>query len=543
MAELVTDPDISPVLSEQQWARLCEHAVPRTVAAGDLVFRTGEPDYPMVLVEEGEVDLVRDPLRWVGEEVIATVGPRGFVGELGLLNGQRAFLSARATGPGLVRLLDRTSLRRVLAQDDELGDLILHALWVRRDALRATAAALTLKIVGDGTSRAFLDLRRFAERFDLVHTAVALAPGDPVYSTVHEFAVDDLPVAFIQGEPILRATPGELAERLGLAYEPGAEGLVDVAIIGGGPAGLAAAIYAASEGLSAVLLEAVAPGGQAAATSRIENFLGFPFGVSGGDLIGQATLQAIKFGVRVCAPCEAVDLRPDGDTLAITLTDGSVIQARSAVVTSGAHYRQLPLARWAEFERVGIHYAATPLELRQVAESPVVVVGGANSAGQAAIFLAAGGCPVHLVVRRNDLAATMSSYLIDRIATDARIQVHTGSNVVGLDGGERLEAVEIDTVGRVPARGLFCFIGADPATSWLAALDRDDAGFIRTGTDVTTQSLEHWQRMGREPLPFETSIPRVFAAGDVRRGSMKRVAAAVGEGSSAIASVHRALAG
>ncbi|MCX6501481.1 MAG: FAD-dependent oxidoreductase [Microbacterium sp.] len=543
MAEFVEDPRLAPSLSEEQWERLCARAVPRTVADGDLVFRTGERDYPMILVEEGEVELVRDPLRWLGEEVVARVGPRSFVGELGLLNGQSAFLSARAVGPGRVRSLARADLRRVLAEDDELGDIILHALWERRESLRKGTAAYTLKFVGDATSQEFLALRRFAERFDLVHTAVGLAPDEVIENPAHRIDPADFPVAYIQGEPLVRATPGMVAERLGLAYERGEEGVVDVVIVGGGPAGLAAAIYAASEGLSAVLLDAVAPGGQAAATSRIENFLGFPFGVSGGALIGQATLQAIKFGVRVCAPCEAAALRSVDGGVEVTLADGGIIHARSAVVTSGAHYRQLPLERWEDFERGGIHYAATPLELRQVAESPVVVVGGANSAGQAALFLAANGCPVHLVVRRGDLGATMSSYLVDRIHTDARIQVHTRSNVVGLAGADRLEAVEIDTAGSVAARGLFCFIGADPATGWVSMLDRDDAGFIRTGTDVTTQTLDHWQRMGREPLPFETSIPRVFAAGDVRRGSMKRVAAAVGEGSSAIASVHRALAG
>ena len=264
--------------------------------------------------------------------------------------------------------------------------------------------------------------------------------------------------------------------------------------------------------------------------------------MSGGDLIGQASLQALKFGVRVYAPCEAVDLRPAGDDLDITLTDGRVIRARTAIVTSGAAYRTLDLDRWSEFEGAGIYYAATPLELRPVFESPVVVVGGANSAGQASLYLAANGCPVHLVVRGSDLGTRMSSYLVDRLLEEPRVDVHTRSRVVGLDGASSLERVRIDSIGDVEARGLFCFIGAEPATSWLADLDRDADGFLRTGTDVSVQSLERWQGLGREPLPFETSVPRVFAAGDVRRGSMKRVAAAVGEGSSAVASVHRALA-
>ncbi|MDL5351000.1 cyclic nucleotide-binding domain-containing thioredoxin-disulfide reductase [Microbacterium sp. zg-YB36] len=539
----VTDPELAPRLTDAQWARLTARAEAFDVAAGDYVFRTGDREYPMILVEEGEIELLRDALAWSDELVLATVGPRSFAGELGLLNGQRAFLSARATRPGRVRSLSRRELRRLLADDDELGDIILHALWARRESLRRGPAAMTLKFVGSGGSSEFLALRRFAERLDLVHTAVALPPGEPLSHPLHEYPVEDLPIAFIQGEPIPRATPGIVAEQLGLSYEPTDEGSVDVVVIGGGPAGLAAAIYAASEGLSTVLLDSVAPGGQAAATSRIENFLGFPFGVSGGTLIGQASLQAIKFGVRVCAPCEAVGLRPVGDELAVQLADGRAVMARAAIVTAGAAYRRLQLDRWEDFEHSAIYYAATPLELKQVAGSPVIVVGGANSAGQAALYLAGHGCPVHLVVRGDDLRARMSSYLVDRIAEEGRIQVHTGSRVVGLHGEQALEAVDIDTVGPVDASGLFCFIGADPATSWLEAVDRDHAGFIRTGADVTRQSLDQWRSLGREPLPFETSIPRVFAAGDVRRGSMKRVAAAVGEGSSAVASVHRALAG
>ncbi|MFD4961029.1 FAD-dependent oxidoreductase [Microbacterium sp. NPDC058389] len=539
-------PDIlrlgKPTLTDEQWARLKTFGEPHDVAEGEYLFRAGDPDYDLILVDTGEVQIVRDALSWVDETVIGTMGPRSFVGELGLLNGQGAFLSARAKQAGRMLRVSRASLRLLMAEDDELCDLVLHALWARREMLRRGPAALTLKLVGARSSRDFLSLRRFAERLDLVHTAMELAPGGLDVLADHGVTAEDLPVAFIQGEPLRRATPGMVAERLGLSYQAHADEVVDLVVVGGGPAGLAAAIYGASEGLSTVLLDAVAPGGQAAATSRIENFLGFPFGVSGGDLIGQASLQALKFGVRVYAPCEARELRAAGDTLDITLTDGRVIRTRTAIVTSGAAYRTLDLERWNDFEGAGIFYAATPLELRQVFESPVVVVGGANSAGQASLFLAANGCPVHLVVRGSDLGTRMSSYLVDRLLEDRRIEVHTQSRVVGLDGGSALERVSIDSVGDVAARGLFCFIGAEPATSWLGELDRDADGFLRTGTDVSVQSLERWQGLGREPLPFETSVPRIFAAGDVRRGSMKRVAAAVGEGSSAVASVHRALA-
>jgi thioredoxin reductase (NADPH) len=532
-----------PALTDAQWERLTAFGTPEEVNAGDYVFRSSDREYDLVLVESGEIEVVRDTLFWLEEETIARMGPRSFVGELGVLNGQGAFLSARVSRPGRILRVSRPQLRRLMAEDDELCDIILHALWARRESLRRGPAALTLKLVGPTGSSELLALRRFAERLDLVHTAIEVKPAElEAYTGGHGMSADDLPVAFIQGEPLLHATPGLVADRLGLSYQGQADEVVDLAVIGGGPAGLAAAIYGASEGLETVLLDAVAPGGQAASTSRIENFLGFPFGVSGGNLIDQACLQALKFGVRVYAPCEAVHLAPVDDALDITLADGRIVRARSAMVTSGAAYRRLNLDRWGDFERAGIHYAATQLELRQVMEKPVVVVGGANSAGQAALYLAGNGCPVHMVVRGDDLGARMSSYLVDRLVEDPRIDIHTVSNVVGLDGDDVLERVTIDSVGEVDASGLFCFIGADPATGWLSSLDRDADGFLRTGTDVAVQTLAHWQALGREPLPFETSLPRVFAAGDVRRGSMKRVAAAVGEGSSAVASVHRALA-
>ncbi|MCK6081217.1 FAD-dependent oxidoreductase [Microbacterium sp. EYE_5] len=542
-APTAIDAMMTPDLTDEHSQRLMAAAVAQDVEVGDYVFRTGDAGYDLIFVETGEVEIVRDALRWVGEAVITTVGPGRFAGELGILNGQSAFLSARVTKPGRVHRLSRAALREIMSEDDELCDLILHALWARRESLRKGPAAMTLKFVGTTTSNDFLSLRRFAERLDLVHKAVALPAEDLATLDAHEVTADDLPVAYIQGEPIRNATPGMVAERLGLSYEADADAIVDLVVVGGGPAGLAAAIYGASEGLSTVLLDAVAPGGQAASTSRIENFLGFPFGVSGGDLIGQAVLQALKFGVRVYAPCEATALTQVGsDLLDVTLADGRIIRARSAIVTSGAAYRRLQLDRWEDFERSGVYYAATPLELRQVQSKPVVVVGGANSAGQAALYLAAHGSPVHLVVRGRDLRTRMSSYLADRLAEDPRVRVHTASQITGLDGNGTLESVTIDSAGAVDARGLFCFIGADPATSWLPTLDRDADGFIRTGADVAVQSITQWRDLGREPLPFETSAPRVFAAGDVRRGSMKRVAAAVGEGSSAVASVHRALA-
>jgi len=530
-----TDPVMAPILSGAHWQRLIARATRAEVSAGDRLFSAGERNYPLVLIESGQVQLVREALAWADEEVVADLGPGAFAGDLGMLNGHASFLTARATTTGTAYLLNRQALQQAMREDDELADIILRALWARREFLRKSPTAQSLKLVGHGSSTEFLKLREFAERLDLAYTAVDLGAVGGTHPG-HDLPRGDLPVAYLLGTPIVRATPGIVAELLGLSYEPDDGGEMDLVVIGGGPAGLASAIYGASEGLRTLLLDSVAPGGQAAATSRIENYLGFPFGVSGMDLIGQASLQAIKFGVQICAPCEATDLRPTDGGVVVTLSDGREIAARAALITAGASYRTLSLPRWAEFEETSIYYAATALEVKQVAGSPSVVVGGANSAGQASLYLAANGSPVHLVIRGDDIGARMSSYLANRIVEEQNITVHLGSQLMSLEGDDVLEAVTIDTAGRVDARGLFCFIGADPASAWIRDVARDAAGFILTGSDVVAGS-------GHAPLPFETSVPRVFAAGDIRHGSMKRVAAAVGEGSSAVASVHRALAG
>jgi thioredoxin reductase (NADPH) len=534
---------ITPELTDAQWERLRRYGVPQDADVGDVLFRAGDRHYDLILVDSGEVEVVREALWWTAEERLAVLGPRTFVGELGLLNGQRAFLTARVTAAGRMLRIDHDALQRMMAEDDELCDLMLRTLWARRELLRHGPAAWTLKIVGSSRDAESTALRRYAERLELVHTWVDVDdPGLTHDVWSHGYTRDDIPVAIVQGEIVRNATPGQVAEMLGLAYTAEDDTDFDLAVVGAGPAGLAAAIYGASEGLRTVLLDAVAPGGQSATTSRIENYLGFPFGVSGDALTSQASLQAFKFGVRIAAPCPVVRLDPDSGVHRLLLADGVIVRARAVVVTTGVAYRGLPLDRWDDFEGAGIHHAASALELRQVAGSDVVVVGGANSAGQAALALAASSCRVRLVVRSADLAERMSSYLVDRIREDPRIEVHTGTQVAGLHGDDRLTSVTLRgaTDETVDCAGLFCFIGAVPATDWLAGLERDEHGFLRTGADVLTLD-DGWRDAGRMPLPFETSVPRVFAAGDVRRGSMKRVAAAVGEGSSAVASVHRAL--
>jgi thioredoxin reductase (NADPH) len=308
---------------------------------------------------------------------------------------------------------------------------------------------------------------------------------------------------------------------------------------------LAAAVYASSEGLTTVVLDALGPGGQAAATTRIENYLGFPSGVSGAELAERAETQALKFGAQLSSPCEIVSLDVD-EHLHAVLADGTAIASRALIIASGAHYRSLRLERWDEFVGAGIFYAATELEARPCANGPVTVVGGGNGAGQAALFLASCGCDVTVAIRRPEIESGMSRYLVDRLLANPKITVRGGTEVTRLDGGHVLESISLagpdGELHEQACGGLFCFIGAEPATGWLSGVALDEHGFVRTDVQLTADDLgETWSALGRAPLPFETSLPGVFAAGDVRHGSMKRVAAAVGEGASAVRSVHAAI--
>lgn len=526
---------ISPELSEAQWRRLEKYGTAMQANVGDILFAAGDQWYPVILVDGGRVEVVRPATDWLKEEVVVSYGPRAFVGELGALSGQKAFLTARVGTEGRLLRIDRLGLRAIMRDDDELSEVLLRTFWKRREHLTHGPAALTVKIVGPADSKGVLALRTFAARFSLAHS---WSETDPELDKLG-LGNRPLPVALIQGEPLIDATPGMLSERLGLSYSDAESSTVDLAVVGAGPAGLAAAIYGASEGLTTVLLDEVAPGGQAATTTRIENYLGFPYGVSGADLIAQAQLQAIKFGVRIFAPCEIVSAQVEDNSVILPLADGARLRARAVIVATGATYRSLSLDRWTDFEGAGIYYAATPLETKEVSGSLVVVVGGANSAGQAALYLSAHSCQVHLVVRGGSLSDTMSSYLLDRIVDDPLIEVHLRTDVVEIDGSSALETVRLSTGESFACRGLFCFIGAEPSTEWLPNVEKDTNGFVLTGPDVATSALHE---LGRERLPFESSIPGIFAVGDVRHGSMKRVAAAVGEGSSAVASVHRALA-
>jgi thioredoxin reductase (NADPH) len=393
-------------------------------------------------------------------------------------------------------------------------------------------------------------LRAFAMRSRLPHTWIDVEEIDdaPVFLASVGAHPRDVPLVITPTARLRRPSPGEFAQHLGLTYRSVPGYLADLVVVGTGPAGLAASVYGASEGLTTISLDAVGPGGQAGASSRIENYVGFPNGVSGEDLVARAAIQAMRLGAHLNAPCEVVGLRTEGDFHVVALTDGSELSTRAVVLATGAHYQRLQVEDLERFEGAGVYYAATELEARVCAGANVIVVGGGNSAGQAALFLAQQDSPVSLVIRRPDLADTMSHYLIERIDADPRIDVLTETEVRTLAGTTHIERVTIEhnpssQRTEIESQGLFCFIGAIPATAWLdehVAVDR--SGFILTDRSLPEEAIPSSAFAGRDPLPFETSVPGVFAVGDVRSGSVKRVAAAVGEGSSAVRSVHDYLA-
>ena len=524
---------------DEQFARAVAYGQSCEVAAGELLFEVGDEDTDLILVGTATIDLMR------GAELVMRCGPGQFVGELNLLTGQTRIVSARVASPGVVHRVGQAAFRRLMAQDTELSDLLLRGLLARRQLL-AESAADSLEVIGDAGSATGLALETFLQRQALPHRWIdsASAAGGQAMAAAG-LAPGDLPTVITPRARLTRVSPGVLSHLLGLTYRRTPKGVADLTIVGAGPAGLAAAVYGASEGLETVLLDAVATGGQAAASSRIENYLGFPFGLSGAALTSRAVVQALKFGAYLGSPCGVTSLRPDGPDHVVTLADGTTIRSRTVLVATGAAYRNLPLERWADFVGSGIYYAATELEARGVAGQPVTVVGGANSAGQAAIFLARHAGHVTVAVRGKDLAVGMSNYLVERILADPRITVQTSTEVTALHGDTRLEQVTLTDrlAGAAEACGcfgLFSFIGATPATGWLTGVTLDDNGFIPTDVQLTGDLGARWA--GRGPLPFETSVPGVFAAGDVRSGSMKRVAAAVGEGASAVRSVHQSLA-
>jgi len=482
------------------------------------------------------------------ERVVARFGARNFMGELSLLSGQRVYVSARVTQAGEVIVVPADALRQVFVSRPHLADTILAAFLARRARL-VTDAATAVRLIGSRFSPDSLRLREFLVRNRIPHEFIDADADSRVEQLLRNFAVvaADLPVVIAPGSVLRHPTPGELAAYLGLTLDAISQRSFDLVVIGGGPAGLAAGVYGASEGLDTLVVEMVAAGGQAGSSSRIENYLGFPNGISGSDLTLKAVVQAEKFGARLTSPCAATGLREAAGHLVVSLSDGTEVAGRAVIVASGARYRRLEADRLEQFEGNGVYYAATEIEARLCAGSRVVVVGGGNSAGQAALFLAGVGSEVSLIIRGNDLGKNMSRYLVDRIEADGRITVRKSTEIAGLEGDSELHAVRLRGAGGdslLPCSALFSFIGAEPASGWLSGCAALDArGFVLTDRSLGVDQLDaQWVALGRLPLPFETSHPGLFAVGDVRAGSTKRVAAAVGEGSAAVRSVHEHLA-
>jgi thioredoxin reductase (NADPH) len=537
-----------PQLSGAQFDRMTGYGLAQPVQVGDVVFGPGDVDYDLILVESGWIEIVSPATGDEPESVVARYGPGGFLGELNFLTGQTAYLMARVTEAGRIHRITRAQFRRLMATEPDLSDILLRTFLARRDLLRDGPAARAIAILGSELSADSLALRTYAARQRLAHLWLdADSAAGRALAESAQITATDLPAVVTGHQVLRRATTGEMAQALGLAYRHTGTKPVDLTVIGSGPAGLGAAVYGASDGLDTVVLDAVGVGGQAAASSRIENYLGFPSGLSGQELTQRAALQAMKFGAQLSSPCRVVDLDTDGAHLTVTLSDGTTIESRAVLITTGVHYKTLPLDRWADFEGAGIYYAATELEARACSTQPVTVVGGANSAGQAALYLASRGCHVTLAVRGSDVAATMSSYLLGRLRAHHRVAIRLNTEVTSLSGGPSLQRITLTDnstgdIAEQPCAGLFCFIGARPATEWLGNLALDRAGFIRTDAQLHPEELgATWTALGRPPLPFETSMPTVFAAGDVRLTSLKRVASAVGEGASAVRSIHTAL--
>ncbi|MET7995900.1 FAD-dependent oxidoreductase [Amycolatopsis sp. NPDC005232] len=536
-----------PRLTDEQIRTLHAGGDRRPVEAGEVLYAQGGQPSEFFVVLSGKVAITEG----TGDDakVVRVHGPRRFLGEVGLLEGQPAFVGAVAAEPGEVLTIPVSAVRRLVLGDPVLGDLILRAYLVRRTLLIGSGHGL--RIVGSCYSPDTRRLLEFVARNRLPYRLVDVEKDQQAEALLQRFgvAVEDTPVVVLNGTEVLRnPSTAEVARKVGLRPPQPERGVQDLLVVGAGPGGLAAVVYGASDGLRLSAFDAVAPGGQAGTTSRIENYLGFPPGISGAELAERSVIQAAKFGVRVAVPAEARSLEPRGGRFAVGFDDGIEIVTRAVVIATGARYRRLVVPGIETFEATSVYYAATLHEARRCLASPVAVVGGGNSAGQAAVFLAEGSPVVYLVVRGGDLTANMSRYLVDQVERHPRITVLGHTEVRELVGGDGLESlvVENNRTGErrvLDARALFVFIGASPHTAWLSgmvALDED--GFVLTGADAEGfRDADVWRGVPRSPLVLETSRPGVFAVGDVRHGSVKRVASAVGEGAMAVRFVHEHL--
>jgi thioredoxin reductase (NADPH) len=538
-----------PRLGESQIAQLSQWGERRRVDGGDVLFREGDENCDFYVILEGRVAIV-EGYGTDEERELSVHGPGRFLGELNLFTGEVVFVTGVVREAGEVLVVPAEKLRQLVIQDPAICDLILHAHLVRRSILIGLGTGV--RILGSRFDPDTRRLREFAARNRVPHQWLDLESRPEAESLLEELRVApaDTPVVVLPDRRVLRnPSNAELAAAIGLRANRPAPTGHDLVVVGTGPAGLAAAVYGASEGLSTVALDAVATGGQAGTSTRIENYLGFPAGISGLELATRAVLQAEKFGSEITLPVEAVALERRNGCTTIRLAGGGELMGRTVLIATGARYRKLDVPRLEAFEATSIFYAATEVEAQLCAGNPVVVVGGGNSAGQAALFLARRAVRVRVLIRGDGLTKSMSRYLADRIEREPAIEVLSNTEVRELVGHEALEGVivEDNRTGerdRLDARAMFVFIGAEPHTGWLdGQLAVDRSGFVLSGRDVLASGngASPWP-LGREPAFLETSSPGVFVAGDVRSGSIKRVASAVGEGSMAVRLVHQHLA-
>ena len=537
--------EIFPTLTPAQIGRISPFARERSFRVGEILWEQGEMHRPLMVVLEGEVEVLSDQ-----DQLVTVHHPGGFSGDVDLIADQPAVVRARGRAAGRVLELPAERARSLVQTDPELSQIFLRAFVLRRMLLMKQSRG-SIVLIGSRHSAGTLDLQEFLTRNSQPFAYIDVDRDADVQKTLDSFGVgvDDVPVLICAGKAVLKKPTIEAAaECLGLS-RLSREIVRDVAVIGAGPAGLAAAVYGASEGLDVLVLESTAPGGQAGSSSRIENYLGFPTGISGRELASSALLQAQKFGAELVVARTAARLDCDRRPFRIDVGPDVCVAARTVVIATGVQYRKPDIPELSRFEGLGVYYGATQVEATLCEGDDVIVVGGANSAGQAAVFLSESDRRVTMLVRGPGLSSTMSRYLIRRIEETPNIELKTNTEIAALDGKDALERVTwMDAATRerttVPVRHVFLMTGAIPNTGWLRdCVALDDKGFVKTGPDLEPPDLaaSHWP-LGRPPLLFETSLPGVFAVGDVRAGSVKRVAAAVGEGSVCIQLVHKVLA-
>jgi len=541
-------PQMFPTLRPAQLARLEAYGKRARVAAGEILAQSGEREGRVLVILSGSVEILRAGLS--GEERVTLHGPGEFTGEMSTLRGARSLVRARVNDAGEVLIIDHDNLRKLVQTDAELSELFMRAFILRRMGL-IEAQGSDVVLIGSRHSAGTLRLQQFLSRNGVPYHCVDIET-DPTVEAMFEryhVTVEEVPIVVCRAEIVLKNPSNEqLAECLAMNPQIDETAVRDVLVIGAGPAGLAAAVYAASEGLDVLVLETTAPGGQAGSSSKIENYLGFPTGITGRALAGRALAQAQKFGADVAIANSAVRLRCDRRPYEIELSNGHTVRGRAVIIATGAEYRQLALAELARFVGVGVYYAATYVESQLCTNEEVIVVGGGNSAGQAAVYLAGSCRRVNILVRAGGLADSMSRYLIRRIEDTPNITLHVRTELTALHGSDRLERVTwrdaangADKTSDI--RHVFLMTGAVPNTHWLqGCVPLDDRGFVRVGSDLRAEDLlaARWP-LPRAPYLMETGVPGIFAVGDVRSGSVKRVASAVGEGSISVQLVHRVL--